>query len=1281
MKTHKDINYISLGLASPEKIIEWSHGEVTKSETINYKTQKPEPDGLFCEKIFGPVKDYECACGKYKKVRNKGKVCERCEVEVTESIVRRERFGHINLAAPVTHIWMLKTSPSKLGQVLALKTKDIEEVVYFISYIVINEGGHEGKPKSGLKHKDILDQNQGREKLINSLRTILKQGNISDNDIDLINVYLGDLANRELPYNFEEIIKLIERITGAKFGVGAEAIRELLENIDITIEIKNLRNQISKNIGDISKNTKRLGVLEAFHDSQNKLEWMILTTLPVLPPNLRPIIQLDGGRFTSSDINDLYRRIIIRNERLQKLIDVEAPKIVINNEKRMLQEAVDALLDNERKQKPFVSKDKRPLKSLSEILKGKQGRFRQNLLGKRVDYSGRSVIIVGPELKMHECGLPREIALNLYKPFIISELIRKNQDTKMNIKSAERRIQDKTDEVWEILEEVVKSRPVLLNRAPTLHRLGIQAFEPVIIKSKAIRLHPLVTPAFNADFDGDQMAVHLPLSDEAIAEARALLIGSKNILGLKDGKPIVTPTQDIVLGIYNLCREQLQKDEDINIFYQKDDVISAYEQNHISLHDIILLSTRAYPNKPFTTSQKDGFIITTAGKVIFNDALPATMRFINSGNIRPSAQYIRSEHIVVFGKNSSTDFVGLKDISELYNYLANEREAKIFNKKSLSLLIVNLFKDFKGETAYVLDQIKNLGFKFSTKAGVTISAFDLLFKDKNDDDIIFEYKKNVLQDSANKIKQYKSMYSDGLLTEEERKIQVTTEWTVAKNKVQDKIEEIISSDKYRNNPIFQMIDSGARGNISNMTQLVGMRGLMSNPKGETIELPIKSSFREGLDVSEFFISTHGARKGMADTALKTADSGYLTRRLVDVSQEIIVSVEDCFTSKSFVVSNIVDTKTNSFIVPLKDRLVGRFIAENITIKGKKIIEANQLITDEIADEIVEANVERVQIRSLLTCEAEAGVCQKCYGTHLANNELVKIGEAVGVIAAQSIGEPGTQLTMRTFHTGGVAGGSDITQGLPRIKELFDVTQPKGRVALISRVEGKVTKITDFNHGQYEITIEYERHDSDGKKVKDYEVYKSKINSKLRVKMHDVVRIGQKLTDGSIDLRELLEVADVTEVQKYILKEVQRVYRLQGIEISDKYIEIIVRQTLNKLVVIIPGDSKLLIGSHIDVNKFKKINKELLMNKKRPIFAKPIILGIKKAPLESESFLSAASFQDTTRVLANVVIEGKSDHLVGLKENVIIGNLIPAGTGLLTSEEIIELGNKAKSEQY
>ncbi len=1222
-------SHYKIRLASSEEILDWSFGEVEKHETINYRTLKPEKKGLFCEVIFGPTKDYQCACNnKSKKSSHSGKKCPDCGVEITESKVRRERMGHIKLAAPVVHTWYLRNTPSRIATLLDIKSKDLEEVVYLASYIVIDKGD------TDLHYKQILSEAKYTEKYM------------------------------EYGSRFKAL-------------TGAEAVKVLLQRLDLEEESYKLRKALpvaSKQKRD--KFIKRLEVIEAFRNSDNKPEWMVMDVLPVIPPELRPMVQLDGGRFATTDLNDLYRRILNRNNRLKRQKEQNAPHLITKNEKRMLQEAVDALIDNSKRGRKVVVEKNRPLKSLSDMLRGKQGRFRQNLLGKRVDYSGRSVIVVGPDLEMYQCGIPKEMAISLFKPFVIRELI--NRDIATNIKSAKGMIERLDSRIWEVLEDVIREHPVLLNRAPTLHRLGIQAFEPKLVEGKAIRLHPLVTTAFNADFDGDQMAVHVPLSEEAQAEARVLMLASNNILNPKDGKPVVTPSQDMVLGNYYLTLERTDQKGEGHVFKDSKEALLAHANGIISLHALIAIRASNLGHAPLTERQKEGYLMTTVGKLIFNEILPRSFPYLNEPTQKNLEQNTPDHYFVYRGDNVREMIYNRLELEKRYQELAalqrevfeateiegiqvskedriREIEGKIvelekagakrlvdpFKKKFLSLIISKVFVDFKiNETSKMLDKMKNLGFEYSTYAGITVSAFDVNPYSK---------KADILKKADKRVEDIQDMYDDGFLTETERYNLVLEVWKEAKDKIEKGLAEELTID----NHIQMMSDSGARGNISNFTQLAGMRGLMSNPAGQTIELPIKAAFREGLTMSEFFISTHGARKGSTDTALKTADSGYLTRRLVDVSQDLVVTEEDCGTDRGTLVKDILDNDGKA-IEPLEDRLSGRYTQQTVSHPetGEILVEKDTYITTELAKTIVDAGIDEVKIRTVLTCSAKNGVCKRCYGQNLATGEQVEVGESVGIIAAQSIGEPGTQLTMRTFHTGGVA-GADITQGLPRIQELFEARKPKGQ-AIISEISGNVEKVAQIDE-RYKVTI------SNG--VETYE-YETDSNVTLLVEEKQMVEAGEKITEGSIDPKLLLRVTDAETVQQYILKEVQKVYRSQGVEISDKHIEIIIHQMMMKLKIIIEGDTALLPGEQVSIREFKAANKAVFENRGKPAVGRPVLLGITRASLRSESFLSAASFQETTRVLTDAAIRGKTDDLVGLKENVIIGGRIPAGTGIL-----------------
>ncbi|HDT5754754.1 TPA: DNA-directed RNA polymerase subunit beta' [Staphylococcus aureus] len=1172
---------MKIGLASPEKIRSWSFGEVKKPETINYRTLKPEKDGLFCERIFGPTKDWECSCGKYKRVRYKGMVCDRCGVEVTKSKVRRERMGHIELAAPVSHIWYFKGIPSRMGLLLDMSPRALEEVIYFASYVVVDPG------PTGLEKKTLLSEAEFR---------------------DYYDKYPGQFVAK----------------------MGAEGIKDLLEEIDLDEELKLLRDELESATGQrLTRAIKRLEVVESFRNSGNKPSWMILDVLPIIPPEIRPMVQLDGGRFATSDLNDLYRRVINRNNRLKRLLDLGAPGIIVQNEKRMLQEAVDALIDNGRRGRPVTGPGNRPLKSLSHMLKGKQGRFRQNLLGKRVDYSGRSVIAVGPSLKMYQCGLPKEMALELFKPFVMKELVQREIAT--NIKNAKSKIERMDDEVWDVLEEVIREHPVLLNRAPTLHRLGIQAFEPTLVEGRAIRLHPLVTTAYNADFDGDQMAVHVPLSKEAQAEARMLMLAAQNILNPKDGKPVVTPSQDMVLGNYYLTLERKDAVNTGAIFNNTNEVLKAYANGFVHLHTRIGVHASSFNNPTFTEEQNKKILATSVGKIIFNEIIPDSFAYINE----PTQENLER-------KTPNRYFIDPTTLGEggLKEYFENEELIEPFNKKFLGNIIAEVFNRFNiTDTSMMLDRMKDLGFKFSSKAGITVGVADI---------VVLPDKQQILDEHEKLVDRITKQFNRGLITEEERYNAVVEIWTDAKDQIQGELMQ--SLDK--TNPIFMMSDSGARGNASNFTQLAGMRGLMAAPSGKIIELPITSSFREGLTVLEYFISTHGARKGLADTALKTADSGYLTRRLVDVAQDVIVREEDCGTDRGLLVSDI--KEGTEMIEPFIERIEGRYSKETIRHPetDEVIIRPDELITPEIAKKITDAGIEQMYIRSAFTCNARHGVCEKCYGKNLATGEKVEVGEAVGTIAAQSIGEPGTQLTMRTFHTGGVA-GSDITQGLPRIQEIFEARNPKGQAA-ITEIEGVVEDIKLAKDRQQEIVV---------KGANETRSYLASGTSRIIVEIGQPVQRGEVLTEGSIEPKNYLSVAGLNATESYLLKEVQKVYRMQGVEIDDKHVEVMVRQMLRKVRIIEAGDTKLLPGSLVDIHNFTDANREAFKHRKRPATAKPVLLGITKASLETESFLSAASFQETTRVLTDAAIKGKRDDLLGLKENVIIGKLIPAGTGM------------------
>ena len=1202
-------SHFKIRLASPDEIRSWSYGEVKNHETINYRTLKPEKDGLFCERIFGPTKDYQCACSnKSKKSSHPGKKCPVCGVEITESKVRRERMGHIELEAPVVHTWYLRNSPSRLATLLDIKAKELEEVVYLASYIVTDPGDTDLEYKQVLSERDYTD-------------------------------------------------KYFEYGSRFKALTGAEAVKRLLQDLDLEEETLKLRVELktaSKQRRE--KIVKRLSVVEAFAKSDNKPEWMVLEVLPVIPPDLRPMVQLDGGRFATTDLNDLYRRILNRNKRLRRQYQQNAPHLITKNEKRMLQEAVDALIDNSKRGRKVVVERNRPLKSLSDMLRGKQGRFRQNLLGKRVDYSGRSVIVVGPSLEMYQCGLPKEMAITLFKPFVIREMI--SRGISSNMKHAKNLIEKMDDRIWTVLDDVIKEHPVLLNRAPTLHRLGIQAFEPKIVEGKAIRLHPLVTTAFNADFDGDQMAVHVPLSEEAQAEARVLMLASNNILAPKDGKPIVTPSQDMVLGNYYLTKEIAGAKGEGTYYSNFDEVMLAYENNYIDLHTRIAVKIDSHLRmknnfKPeendkgigfmqennilsFTDRVPESFLsyfmVTTPGKLIFNKIMPESFPYINEPTESNLTVQTPSRYFIKPGTNIREEISKMPIVDP-------------FDKKFLALIIAKIFEQYKiNETSKMLDKMKNIGFKYSTMSGITIAASDVE---------VYSKKQEIIKKHDEVVAKIQDSYDLGMITESERKKLVIDEWKQAK----DEVEAGLVSEMKDENHIAMMSKSGARGKLSNLTQLAGMRGLMANPSGGTIELPIKASFIEGLTMSEFFISTHGARKGSTDTALKTAESGYLTRRLVDVSQDVVISVDDCGTDKGVYVEDVLD-RDGKVIVTLEDRIRGRYSSLDIfhPETGEVIAHRNEYIDKHLAKRIVDSGLKRVSIRTALTCTASVGICRKCYGQNLATGNKAEVGESVGIIAAQSIGEPGTQLTMRTFHTGGVA-GDDITQGLPRVQELFEARKSKKK-AIISEISGKVTSIEHVKD-RYTITI---KNDIEEKK------YTTNPRATLIVTEGGTVRAGQQLVEGTIDPKELLRVTDIETVQKYIINEVQRVYQSQSVDISDKHLEIIVRQMTRRMTVILEGDTDLLPGSQISINQFVEANKRALAQGLKPAVARPILLGITKASLKSESFLSAASFQETTRVLTDATIRGSIDPLIGLKENVIIGGLIPAGTGILRDSE-------------
>ena len=1162
---------IQIKLASPENILEWSHGEVTKPETINYRTLKPERDGLFCERIFGPSKDWECHCGKYKKIKDKGIVCDKCGVEVTKASVRRDRMGHIHLAAPVSHIWYFKGIPSRMDLILDIGPKNLEKVLYFAAYIVLDPG------TTDIPFKKILTEQEYRE--------------------------LYDQYGNTF-----------------RVGMGAEAILELLKNVNLEEEAAKLKEELSNTTSQkAARLIKRIEVMEAFINAGTKPEWMILTEVPVIPPDLRPMVQLDGGRFATSDLNDLYRRIINRNNRLARLMELGAPEIIVRNEKRMLQEAVDALIDNGRRNgRPVTGPGNRALKSLSDLLKGKQGRFRQNLLGKRVDYSGRSVIVVGPELKIYQCGLPKEMAIELFKPFVMRELVRRGLAE--NIKKAKKSVEHLENDVWDVLEDVIKEHPVMLNRAPTLHRLGIQAFEPILVEGKAIKLHPLVCTAFNADFDGDQMAVHLPLSVEAQAECRFMLLSPNNLLKPSDGGPVAVPSQDMVLGIYYLTQERPGAKGEGKIFKSINEAVLAYENGIITLHAKIMV----HVTKNVNGEELSGNIESTLGRLIFNEILPQDLGYVDRS---------KEENLLL----PEVDFhVGKKQLKDILQHVINTHGTTT--------------------TAEVLDDIKAMGYKYSTRAAMTVSISEMT---------VPPVKKQLLAEAEKKVEQITVKYNRGQATDEERHKNVIRVWQETDDKIKDALLQGL--DKYNN--IFMMADSGARGSNQQIKQLAGMRGLMADTSGNTIELPIKSNFREGLDVLEYFISAHGARKGLSDTALRTADSGYLTRRLVDVSQDLIIRETDCSAGKQipgmYVYSFVNNRATNSsdakedILEPLQERITGRYLAEDIVdpATGEVIVEANHLVTPKRAEAIIKTGVDKVKIRTILTCRSHIGVCAKCYGTNMATGQTVQVGEAVGIIAAQSIGEPGTQLTMRTFHTGGVA-GDNITQGLPRVEELFEARKPK-TLAVLAEFGGVVSFAKTDKKTDIVIT------DDEG----NSKAYPVSRDTRVKVTEGQIVAKGEEITEGSENPHDIVRILGVRAVQDYMIREVQKVYRIQGVEINDKHIELIVRQMLKKIVIESAGDSDFLPGSQVDTIEFTEVNERLEEEGKQPATGTPIILGITKASLATNSFMSAASFQETTKVLTDAAINGKVDPLIGLKENVIIGKLIPAGTGMKRYQDI------------
>ncbi len=1327
------IKGVKISLAHPDDIKKWSFGEILRPETINYKSYKPEKKGLFDELIFGPVKDYKCPiCGKKYKRSDENKVCgatSECQTVkplILPSSVRRIRMGHIHLSAPVTHTWFLKVDHSTIAKLLNIKFSNAEDIAYFKSHVVIDAQG-----LTSLKYKEIIDIRTAPNVYYQAIKEVLttRRDKISDEDYEELKEELQelkDIANsdvgKDYGIDYYQYNAILKRFANVDISTGADALKKLLSKIDLAAEEVLLRSQIRGRRKINEKLYKRLAIVESFIKSKQRPEWMIMQDIPVIPPELRPLIQLDGGRHSTTDINDLYRRIIIRNNRLKKWIDIHAPDLIIQNEKRMLQESVDALFDNRRKHNPVTGKDGRPLKSLADNLKGKQGRFRQNLLGKRVDYSGRSVIAVGPDLKMFQCGVPKQMILKLFEPFIVANLIKAELAT--SIRHAKKLIEERNSDIWPIVEKTIDKHPVLLNRAPTLHRLSIQAFEPVMISGKVLRLHPLVTPAFNADFDGDQMAIHVPISPEAIEEARELMLASRNILGPKDGHPIITPTQDMVLGLYYLTKEKSGVKGEKLIFKDVAEAFKAYYHKKVNLHARVIINVNSLTKYNFTDAEKENYLITTIGKLILNENLPIGFPYLNDSNIKNKCD---AKYFVPYGQNPriAMDALSLNkpftkvEMNKIIHLLFTKYEPKISKRELASIILdINKIEDvnnndlirshcIKANEDHInflsismkkyfskidlsifeqphlitkaikrnwleriwwrythilqqsLDALKDLGFRFSTKSGISISISDISQAEGKDEYIA----------SGDKyVNEVKEMKAEGLLTEDEAYRLVIEKWAKVKDEVQSLLVDNLNSDE--DNPLFMMMDSGARGNISNFVQLAGLRGSMAKASkqkkaaakaGKVIknieEIPVKSSFKEGLNAFEFYLSSHGARKGLSDTALNTAASGYLTRRLVDASQDVIVKKNNCFTDRGFLVKNIIDTKTEATIVRMEERIRGRYSNENISDnKGNLIVARNQLITEEIASAIVKTGLKVVEVRSVLGCNIINGVCQLCYGIDLASHAIVNIGEAVGIIASQSIGEPGTQLTMRTFHTGGIAGVSDITQGFPRLIELIDAfKKPWGKVAIISKTFGEVVSRVKQENNTVLIVVR-------NSTTNEEHPYSCAYESHFRVKVGDQVIPGQKITDGPIDLRELLEITDIKSVQNYLLKEIQRVYRMQGIEIADKYIEIIIRQMMSKLLVINPGQTNLYPGSLINIHEFKAANKVAILAGKQPAFAKPTVIGIKYIPLKSDSFLAAASYQETSKVLVHSSIASRVDFLEGLKENVILGNLIPAGTG-------------------
>ncbi len=1300
------LSAIQVKLASPDTILKWSKGEVVNAETINYRTQKPEPGGLFCEKIFGPTKDYQCFCGKYKKPRFAGRVCEKCGVEVTVKAVRRERMGHITLNSPCTHIWYLKGTPSRISVLLDVPPKQVEEVVYYASHIVLNPG-----TSKTLSKGMVLNERDSREKFIEVIRDINDSGLIADQDEkDRGLAILERLQNPEIPVDFTTAAHFISFHTGAEFGWGAEAIQRLLKEVDLDAEFRSIQEELKTTNSPTNqkriKLLKRLELVQAFRNSGNDPAWMVLTILPVMPPDLRPMLPLDGGRYAASDLNDLYRRVINRNNRLKKFIEQHAPSVIMINERRMLQEAVDALIDNGRRSKAVTGPGNRVLKSLSSQLKGKQGRFRQNLLGKRVDYSGRSVIAVGPTLNMDQCGIPREMAIQLFRPFIGSWLMAKHiANTR---KQADSMIDAYDEPVLNCIEEIIKYHPVLLNRAPTLHRLGIQAFRPILVDGRAIRLHPLVCTGFNADFDGDQMAVHVPLTKKAQQEAVDLMIADHNILGPKDGKPICIPTQDMLLGNYYITLENDIKgmqqqaryyrsfnDEEEaekydlyarcegKVFATKDEVMTAYLNHEIHLQNRIAIRASALGKSYFNKAMNKAYLVTTPGKIIFNSIYPADFPWINSADdckfphTGKKAPYEEDENYL------PKDFLPYgTDIKE---YIAAQPLKKPISKDQITSIIGELWYRYHLQTSKILDKMKNLGYDYSTISGITVALSDISADTQDGSPSPLANKQQIFADAEKDVEKYREQADEGELDEEERYNKVVQRWGAVSDQITSEVKALIAHEV--RNPVFMMSASGARGKTTNFVQLIGLKGLMAKPDGSAIEIPIKSCFRDGLSVSEYFLATHGSRKTGADTALKTADSGYLTRRLIDVSHDVIVREEDCGADHGIVVKAIMDREPHpdddikgqhpKEIVSLGERLVGRFTVHDVVNPktGEVIVKANTLIEDDQASEIVAAGIKEVEIRTLFTCETKDGVCVHCYGRNLATGELAKVGDAVGIMAAQSIGEPGTQLTLKNFHGGGVVGEDDITQGLPRVQEVLEARTPKGQ-ACITEIDGKIAEIKaeDLDRKIYTITVENDKvnvSDQEGTFVPETKVYKTNAHANVIVVVGEEVKAGQKLTSGAIDPKELLDCTNVAATETYILEEVDKVYKSQGIGISDKHLEVIARQMLKKMVIVESGDTNLLPGEKVDTVDFTAANEKVLLEGKRPAVGHPIILGITKSALDTNSFLSSASFQETTRVLTDAAVKGKTDYLHGLKENVMIGKLIPAGTGFYGDQDDTE----------